>query len=293
MRKINFIVALGTGLLVFGVALTRSVPAGTAPSQAGTDLVKPRYISLAPATTEILFALGLDEEIVGVSSFCNYPLKAKTKEKVGTFSQPNVEKIISLKPDIIFCTGLEQTPVVNALRQLNLKVYVSDPSNIKELLNSIRDIGRLTGRGKEADTLINKMEQVLGQVNAKVKLIPPEKRLKVFIEIWHDPLMTVGKKSFVDELLTLAGGINIAADTSQSYLYFSPEQVIKRNPDCIIQTYMSENEPLKTIEKRLGWKEISAVKHGRVYNDINPDILLRPGPRIVEGLQELHKKLYP
>ena len=293
MRKINFIVALGTGLLVFGVALTRSVPAGTAPSQAGTDLVKPRYISLAPATTEILFALGLDEEIVGVSSFCNYPLKAKTKEKVGTFSQPNVEKIISLKPDIIFCTGLEQTPVVNALRQLNLKVYVSDPSNIKELLNSIRDIGRLTGREKEADTLINKMEQVLGQVNVKVKLIPPEKRLKVFIEIWHDPLMTVGKKSFVDEVLTLAGGINIAADTSQPYLYFSPEQVIKRNPDCIIQTYMSENEPLKTIEKRLGWKEISAVKHGRVYNDINPDILLRPGPRIVEGLQELHKKLYP
>ena len=293
MRKINFIVALGTGLLVFGVALTRSVPAGTAPSQAGTDLVKPRYISLAPATTEILFALGLDEEIVGVSSFCNYPLKAKTKEKVGTFSQPNVEKIISLKPDIIFCTGLEQTPVVNALRQLNLKVYVSDPSNIKELLNSIRDIGRLTGREKEADTLINKMEQVLGQVNVKVKLIPPEKRLKVFIEIWHDPLMTVGKKSFVDEVLTLAGGINIAADTLQPYLYFSPEQVIKRNPDCIIQTYMSENEPLKTIEKRLGWKEISAVKHGRVYNDINPDILLRPGPRIVEGLQELHKKLYP
>ena len=293
MRKISFIVALGTGLLVFGVALTRSVPAGTAPSQAGTDLVKPRYISLAPATTEILFALGLDEEIVGVSSFCNYPLKAKTKEKVGTFSQPNVEKIISLKPDIIFCTGLEQTPVVNALRQLNLKVYVSDPSNIKELLNSIRDIGRLTGREKEADTLINKMEQVLGQVNVKVKLIPPEKRLKVFIEIWHDPLMTVGKKSFVDEVLTLAGGINIAADTLQPYLYFSPEQVIKRNPDCIIQTYMSENEPLKTIEKRLGWKEISAVKHGRVYNDINPDILLRPGPRIVEGLQELHKKLYP
>ena len=105
--------------------------------------------------------------------------------------------------------------------------------------------------------------------------------------------MTVGKKSFVDEVLTLAGGINIAADTLQPYLYFSPEQVIKRNPDCIIQTYMSENEPLKTIEKRLGWKEISAVKHGRVYNDINPDILLRPGPRIVEGLQELHKKLYP
>src|SRR3989338_7660953 len=275
MRKISFIIALGTiPLIFFVVALTGTVP---------------KYISLAPATTEILFALGLDEEIIGVSSFCNYPLKAKTKEKIGTFSQPNVEKIISLKPDIIFCTGLEQTPVVNALRQLNLKVYVSDPSNIKELLNSIRDIGRLTGREKEADTLINKMEQVLGQVNVKVKLIPPEKRLKVFIEIWHDPLMTVGKKSFVDEVLTLAGGINIAADTLQPYLYFSPEQVIKRNPDCIIQTYMSENEPLKTIEKRLGWKEISAVKHGRVYNDINPDILLRPGPRIVEGLQELHK----
>jgi len=254
---------------------------------------RPRYISLAPSTTEILFALGLDEEIVGVSQFCNYPLQALTKEKVGSFSQPNIEKILSLKPDIIFCTGLEQAPSFRELKRLNLKVYVSDPSNIKELLSSIRDIASLTGKEKEGGILVNKMNDSIEEIISKVKSIPQGKRHKVFIEIWYDPLMTVGEGSFIDDLITLAGGINIASDTKRPYSYFSPEQVIKRNPDCIILTYMDKSNPAEIIEKRLGWKEISAVKENRIYNDIDPDLLLRPGPRIVEGLEEIHRRLYP
>jgi iron complex transport system substrate-binding protein len=255
--------------------------------------VKPRYISLAPSTTEILFALGQNDEIVGVSSFCNYPPKAKGKEKVGTFSQPNIEKILSLKPDIIFCTGLEQAPIIRELRQLNLKVYVSDPANIEGLFNSIREIGKLTGKDEEANILIKKMGAVIEEINSKVKSIPQKAKPRVFVEIWNDPLMTVGGGSFIDELVTLAGGVNIASDTKRSYVYFSPEQVIKRNPNCIILTYMSKDRPLKTVGERLGWQEISAVKNNRVYNDIDPDLLLRPGPRLVEGLKELYKRLYP
>jgi len=252
-----------------------------------------RIISLAPSTTEILFALGLDDEIVGVSSFCNYPAQAKTKEKVGTFSQPNIEKILFLKPDVIFCTGLEQAPIVRELTHLNLKVYVSDPSNLEELFNSIRDIGKLTDKEREAGILIKKMQASIAEVDSQVRLIPQKNRPKVFVEIWADPLMTAGEGSFIDELITLSGGVNIAADTKRAYSYFSPEQVIIRNPDFIILTYMSKEQPLKMVRSRLGWGKISAVKNNHIYNDINPDLLLRPGPRLIEGLKELYKRLHP
>lgn len=254
---------------------------------------KLRIISLAPSTTEILFALGLDEEIVGISQFCNYPPQAFTKQKVGTFSQPNIEKILSLKPDIIFCTGLEQALIITKLRQLNLKVYISDPSNFKELFNSIREISKLVNKEKQAVTLIKKMKINIEEINFKVKLIPKPKRPKIFVEIWHNPLMTSGPGSFIDELLTLAGGVNIAYDTKRPYSYFSPEEVIKRNPDIIILAYMGKENPVKIIRERLGWNNISAVKNNRIYNDINPDLFLRPGPRLIDGLKEIHKRLYP
>ncbi len=251
-----------------------------------------RYISLAPAATEILFELGLDNEVVGVSSYCDYPQAAKTKEKIGNFSQPNIEKIISLKPDIIFATGLEQAGPVSQLRQLGLKVYVSDPSNMEGLFASIKDIGRLTARVKEADALIVRMQSVIDTLTKKVNLIPTRKRPRVFVEIWYDPLMTAGKSSFIDELITLAGGRNIAGDIKKAYVYFSSEEVIRRNPDCIILGYM-DKEPLNNVRQRLGWQQISAVKHNRVYSDIEPGLLMRPGPRLIEGLIKLHLKLYP
>lgn len=254
---------------------------------------RPRYISLAPSTTEILFSLGLNDAIVGVSSYCDYPQEAKGKKKVGDFSRPNIEEIISLKPDYVFCTGLEQAPVIAELRRRNLKVYVADPENIRQLLGSIKEIGRITGRQKEAENLVKNMEQDIKEITLKVNAIPHDKRPKVFIEIWHDPLTTAGKGSFVDELLTLAGGINIAYDAKRAYTIFSPEAVINRNPDCIILTYMAaQKETLKSVTGRFGWKDITAVKNKRIYNDINPDILLRPGPRVTLGLKEIYKRLY-
>src|SRR3989338_8131884 len=124
-----------------------------------------RIVSLAPSTTEIIFALGLDSEIVGVSQFCDYPEAALAKERVGAFSQPNIEKIVSLRPDIIFCTGLEQAPAIEKLRQLNLKVCVSDPSNFKELFDSIAEIGNLVGREGQAARLITEMRESIRMIS--------------------------------------------------------------------------------------------------------------------------------
>lgn len=253
---------------------------------------EPRYISLAPSTTEVLFALGLDNEIAGVSTYCNYPEQTNNKTKVGSFSNPNIERIISLHPDYIFCTGLEQAPVVAQLRQLNFKVYVADPVSVKELFKTIEEIGEITHKIKEASLLIEKMKSEIEEVSSKVKLIPHEERVKVFIEIWHEPLMTAAKGSVVDELITLAGGVNIAHELIRPYCNFSAEKVISLNPQCIILAYMDKEAPLKLVQQRFGWNKIDAVKNGRVFNDIDPDTLLRPGPRITRGLIETYKRLY-
>lgn len=257
-----------------------------------SEFEKQRIISIAPATTEILFSLGLDDEIIGVTTFCNYPAEALNKKKVGTFSQPNIEKIVSLKPDLIFATGLEQSFVVKNLKDLNLEVYVSHPSNMRELLISIEEIGKVTHRVEEAKELVNEIKSRLEQISEKVGLISQDKRVKVFLEIWHAPLMTAGKGSFLDELITLAGGINIAYDAPKAYSYFSPEQVIKRDPDVILIGYTEEEGIQAQFVNRLGWSKIKAVRNRRVYGDINPDLFLRPGPRLIEGLEAIYNRLY-
>lgn len=246
-----------------------------------------RIISLAPANTEILFALGLDKEIVGVSSYCNFPLQALNKEKIGDFSNPNIEKIISLKPDIIFSAGLEQEQAAQKLRDLGQKVVVIDPSNFDELFQSIELMGRLTGRQEQALKLVKLIKERINKVKQQVKSF--NYHPKVFIEISFNPLMTVSKCSFLDEMVKIAGGINVAGNLPRPYCRVSEELIIRHNPDVIILTHFSDRI---NVAKRSGWENISAVKNNRVYNDINSDILVRPGPRLVEGLEELVKRMY-
>lgn len=255
-------------------------------------LAKPRYISLAPATTEILFALGLHHQIIGDTTFCDYPQAAKQIPKVGSFSEPNIEKILSLKPDIIFTTGLEQAPVVLRLEKLGLKVIVSDPKNIPELFESIIQIGKATGREQEARLLVEGMRARIDIIKFMVEKIREDKRPKVFIEIWHDPIMTAGPGSIVDEILTLAGGKNIAYDVPRAYSRFSTEAIIERNPDVIILGYMNKDNTKDAVLNRLGWQNIKAVRNKRVVSDINPNLIFRPGPRIVNGIEEIYRHLY-
>jgi len=177
--------------------------------------------------------------------------------------------------------------------QLDLKVYVADPVSMEELFETFREIGAITHKVEAASRLINQMQGQVKAVASKVELIPADKRVRVFVEIWHEPLMTVAKGSLVDELITLAGGINIAHDLIRPYCNFSAEKVINLDPQCIILAYMDSEAPLKLIKQRFGWDKIEAVKHGQVFNDIDPDILLRPGPRIAQGLEEVYKRLYP
>jgi len=262
------------------------------PEKNALETSSQRIVSLSPATTEILFALGLDDEIVGVTTFCDYPLRAKSKDKIGSFSRPSIEKIMSLKPDLIVATGLEQAATVAKLKQLGLNVFVCYPATLSELWTAMAGLGELTHTRAAAHAVISQMTARIALIQEKIKHIPQEQRPKVFVEISHNPLMTAGKGSYIDELLTLAGGRNIAQDTPRPYSYFNVEQVVVRNPDCIILAYMADKNAPNTFRHRLGWEMISAVKNKRVYNDIDPALFLRPGPRLVEGLESIYKRLY-
>jgi len=252
-----------------------------------------RIISLAPSTTEILFELGLGDSVVGVSTMCNYPSAALAKEKVGTFSQPDYEKIVSLKPTVVFATGLEQAFTVGKLKELGIRVVVSDPSDFNELFESIRKIARIGNKEAAAERLIRGMELELRSIDSRIALIPEQQRTTVFIEIWYQPLMTAGRNSFINDMVRRAGGRNIAYDSVRPYSYFSVEEIIRRDPACIIIGYMTKADNEAGIGNRLGWKDIAAVRDRRIYNDIPPDMLLRPGPRAAQAVEKIFKRLYP
>ena len=255
--------------------------------------VKPemRIVSLTPATTEILFALGLEKEIIGVTTYCDYPQKATEKFKVGSFSQPSIEKILTLKPDLVLTTDHEQNHIVFQLDKLNIRTYVHSPKTLEEMLLTIEDIGQLTNRYTEALALTKRLKVRINKISAAVYQIPIKLTPSVYIEISANPIFTAGPGSFIDELITLAGGRNIADDIPRPYSYYSSEQVINNNPDCIIMTYMNKDSGLDLIKRRVGWSKLSAVTNKMIFNDISPDWLLRPGPRLVDGLEAVFGRL--
>jgi iron complex transport system substrate-binding protein len=252
-----------------------------------------RIISITPSTTEIACSIGLESNLVGVSTFCDYPPEVRGKEKVGSFSDPNIEKIMLLKPDIVLATGLEQAQTVRNISKLGIRVIVVDPDSFDGLFKSIEEIGAACGKRKEAFDLVTEMKDSINSIKSAASLRERSAVPGVYFEIWHDPLMTAGRGSFIDEMITLAGGRNIAWDTPRPYSRFSAELIMERDPDVIILGYMVKGgSAVDSVRKRAGWSGIKAVKGSRVYDDIDPDILFRPGPRLIKGIEELNKRFY-
>ena len=266
-------------LLTFLAVSTPAWPAGDYPQ---------RIISLTPANTEILYALNLGDKIVGVTTYCNYPPPASRKEKVGDFSHPNLEKIASLKPDLILATDLEQMPTVTALRKLGFNVLVVDPQNFNQLFENIDRIGELTGTKTQAFILNQSLQARINKVTQKIasfsRLAP-----KIFIEISVNPLMTAARDTFLDEMTNMLHAVNIAHDLPRAYSRVSEEFVISQNPDFIVLTSPTAKSYFMNNSV---WQKTSAVAQQQVINDINPDLLMRPGPRLVDGLELLAERIY-
>ncbi|NRD79313.1 ABC transporter substrate-binding protein [Bacillus sp. BRMEA1] len=253
-----------------------------------------RIVSLMPSNTEIAFALGLDKEVVGVSDYDNYPTDAAKKEKIGG-ENFNVEKIIALKPNLVLAHASSAQTSAAALTQLKNAgiqvIVVNNAQNFDQVYNSINMIGKATGETKKAAEIVKGMKDKLAEIKAKAKTIKEKK--KVYIEVSPAPdIYTTGKDTFMNEMLDTINAENIESDQT-GWIKVDQESIIKRNPDVIITTYgYYVKNPAQQVLSRKGWENVNAVKNKQVI-DVNSDQVNRPGPRIVEGVEDLAKAIYP
>jgi len=250
-----------------------------------------RIVSLAPNITEILFSLGLDEEVVGISIHCNYPEKVKSRPRVGSYISIDLEKIVSLKPDLIIATGAGNTKeMVDRLERLGFPTFVIFPKRFDDVIQSIRHVGQLVSKEKEALSMTESMSKRKGKI---LELTRGLSRPKVFLQIGESPIVTVGKGSFADDLIRLAGGENVAGNDREMYPRLGMEEILKRSPEVIL---ISSMKPGGDYERALRewerWKTIPAVKQGRIHL-IDSDLIDRPSPRIIDGLEEMARWIHP
>nr|WP_090894519.1 ABC transporter substrate-binding protein [Paenibacillus sp. OK076] len=256
------------------------------------DKAPAKIVSVSPAETESLFALGLDEQIVGVSDYDDYPEAATTKPKMGGVSKPNEESIIAAEADIVF-TGISMSKEsVKKLRDLGITIFKTDPKSVDDVINNIETFGKITDHQEKAQEIITQMKKDVADVTEAVKAVKPEEKKKVYVEF--SPGWTVGKGEFMDELITLAGGNNVASDLT-GWNQINEENIIASNPDVILYAndVVENNKTLDQIIKaRSGWDQITAVKNDAVIG-LDANLLSRPGPRVTQGLKEVAKAIYP
>jgi len=267
------------------------------------DAFPNKIISLAPSTTEIVFALGLDDKVVAVSNYCDYPynfsawIAAGNMSSIGDFSDPNMEVIASLEPDLIIATAGVQGPTIGTLRDLGYKVLVLNPPSIDGVMQNIELIGNATGKNAEATALI---ANINSRINAVVNTVAGASKPKVYYEVWYDPtsLWTAGAKAWQNELIEKAGGINIFNDQDIDYFQSSAEAVIERNPDVILlpEEGMGKGDPfwgnLTAVKERPGWDSISAVQNDRLCT-VDSNTIARAGPRVADIIEDLAEAFHP
>ncbi|WP_445490866.1 ABC transporter substrate-binding protein [Niallia sp. 03133] len=267
---------------------------------AGEEVVvekKPeKIVSLIPSNTEIAFALGLGKEMVGVSDYDNYPAETANVEKVGGM-EFNVEKIISLKPDVVLAHASSAHNSKEGLQQLRDSgidvIVVNDATNFASVYDSIEMIGKATGETKEASKVITDMKNKIAAIKEKAAKISDSDKKSVYIEISGEPsIYSTGKNTFMQEMLDTINATNVV--TQEGWIQVDQEAIIKANPNVIITTYGSyaKEKPVDTIAKRKGWQDITAVKNKAVV-DVDSDTVTRSGPRLVKGVEEIAKAVYP
>ena len=259
-------------------------------SGATVTLAQPatRIVSLAPANTEIAYAIGAGDKMVAGTSYDDYPEEAKSLPKIGDFANPSVEKIASFQPDLILAAGGIQDGLRSKFEKLGVQVYVVDPTTYEGVMASITEVGQLAGTSEEAQQVVDTMKQAQADVQGKVGSLD---KATTFLEIYSKPLMTAGSGTFIDDMITIAGGQNIGAEAGSGFPNFSTEVLVQKDPVVYVADSGSMSEP-GDISKRAGFSELTAVKDGRVYV-IDDNLIARPGPRLAQGLQELAKMIHP
>ena len=268
------------------VALNREGFAGQALPE---SLVPQKVVSLAPSVTETIFALGSGDRLVGVTTSCDYPAEARKIPKIGGFMSPSLETIVAKRPDIVIGVSSATDPAkAREMERLGLEVTLISLASVSDILSSIKSIARSLESPQAGEKLVHKITLQMDQVRERVA---PAPRRSTLLLVGLRPLIAVGGKNFIDELITLAGGKNIAGDAAQPWLNLPDEYVVAKAPQVIIEAGMgSERDQIAKHWADL--KSIPAVQHRRVYR-YPSDKILRPGPRIGEGLEEIAQLLHP
>ena len=279
MKKFVFICAIFlAGLL--GYQQFRVSRAVRPPADVGL-----RLISLSPALTEILFELGSGDRLVGVTTYCVYPPEAQKKEKIGDFVNPNFEKILGLKPDLVFAERWSSSKIVSRLREAHLQVLeINSPRSLADIYQSILETGKAIQKETAARQIVTNMQErveVIKSKAAQMKWHPD-----IYIEI-DPPSWTVGRASYTSEAVELCGGRNIFNDVDRPSLQVSRETIIERNPDVIL----SFETPPSEYRGRAGWDRMKAVQRGRVIDNVGRNLLSHGNHRLVLGMEQLQARL--
>ncbi len=244
-----------------------------------------RIVSLMPSNTEVVFDLGAGQDLAGVTTFCDYPPEAASIDKVGDFIHPNIEKILSLKPDVVLAGQWSTSSVAARLRKLGLKVVeVKLPATLEEIYETIYDIAREIGREKEAEKMVTDLKARVERITKASR--DRGRKPRVFIHI-DEPNWTVSKLSFISDAIERCGMVNVFRDLPAAGAQVSLEAVIERDPEVLIFSRKLNEAMLY----RPGWKRVNAVRNGRLLADIEHDCLNRPTPRIVLGMERISEEL--
>ena len=260
---------------------------------AGVTVVLPqrvdRVVSLAPNLTEIAFAVGAGDRIVGDTTYCDYPEAAKQIAKIGDTLHPSIERIIALKPQVVLVSTASQLEgFTRQLQDQNISVFVTDPHDLEGVFRSIEQVSEIFGTTGETKQLIQTLRNRTAAVENAVKSQPP---VRLFYQLSAEPLYTAGHDAFVTDLIRRAGGLSVTADVSGAWPKYSAESALAARPDAIIlPTGGSMGAANTTVAEPL--RKSPAVTNNRVYK-INDDTLVRPGPRAVDGLEEMARVLHP
>ncbi len=246
-----------------------------------------RIVSLSPSTTELIYALGVGDRVVGVTDYDDYPPEVKELAKVGDFSGPNVEAIVAQKPDLILASSVSGTEEMEALQKQGIPVLMLEAKNINQIYQSLEILGELTGTEQKAAEIIAEMKNKINEIHNKVKDLP---KVDVFYLVDVNGNWTAGKGTFIDELLKLAQGNNLAGDVD-GWVQYSIERLVEQNPEVIIAPPHAGD--LHNLKNMPGYKETKAVKNDRVFIISDDNIISRGSNRIVIGLEEIAKFLHP
>ena len=254
-----------------------------------------RIISLAPSNTEIIYSLGLDDRLVGVTTYCNYPEDALNKPKVGGFSTIDVEMVSEAHPDVIIAANIHAGKAIPQLESLGFVVVAVSPDDIGEVIEAIELVGRVANVNDVAQPLVKGFRDRIQAVAGKIATLSQAQKTTTFYIVWHDPLQTIGSTSFIHSLVETAGGINIAGEIGEKYPKISLETVIGKNPQVIIAQIgmgTGEDGPLVYAQTETLLADTDARKNGQIFGVISDEVG-RPGPRIVDALEQLAKMLHP